>query len=193
MSPNFHRRPSTARNQTGTSLIEVLVAALLLSIGLLAMAGLQASALKMTKDSQFRSAASNLATSFGEAVKANVEGALAGNYNYTVPYVAPNAPIPVPQTCRDGFNACTAAQVATDDLASWRDSARLALPGGSLFAQLVPATAIAPASINLWVLWQGPNFDDTQDAATAQISTNCPPAIGDMNRTLQCMPFKIPL
>jgi type IV pilus assembly protein PilV len=189
---NHHRHQGPAR-QTGASLIEVLVAALLLSVGLLALAGLQATSLRMTKEAQFRSAAAGLASAYSEAVKANTAGALAGAYNYAVAYVPAAAAIPQPLTCRDGVTDCTAAQIAADDLAAWRESARMALPGGSLFATLVPAALGTPASINLWVLWQGPSTDDTADTATAQISTNCPPTVGNMNRTLQCMPFKIPL
>lgn len=188
----LHRRGSPLR-QSGASLIEVLVAALLLSVGLLALAGLQATSLRMTKEAQFRSAAASLASAYSEAVKANTAGALAGAYNYTAAYARADAAIAQPPTCRDGVTICTAAQIAADDLAAWREAARLALPGGSLFATLVPAAVGTPPSINLWVLWQGPNTDDTSDAATAQISTNCPPTIGNMNRTLQCMPFKIPL
>lgn len=180
-------------HQRGASLIEILVAVLLLSIGLLSMVGLQVNALKLSKEAQFRSAAADLANSFAEAAKANVSGALANGYNYTVAYVAPNGPIAVPNTCRDGVNPCTAAQIAADDLASWRESARLSLPGGSLFAVLVPGGPNTPTSIDLWVLWQGPQSDDIADAATAQLNNNCPAAIPNANRALQCMPFKISL
>jgi type IV pilus assembly protein PilV len=186
-------QPRRPKGQRGSSLIEVLVAALLLAIGLLAMAGMQASALKFTKEAQFRSAASDLAGSYAEMAKSNLTGALATNYDYQLPYAAPVAAIAQPATCRDGVTVCTPAQIAIDDLASWREAARLALPGGSLFAVLVPAAPGVPATINLWVLWQGPQSDDVLDAATAQINTNCPAAIPNANRNLQCMPFKISL
>lgn len=179
--------------QRGTSLIEMLVAVLLLSIGLLSMVGLQANALKLSKEAQFRSTATDLANTFAEAAKANLTGALGGNYNYTQAYAPAAGPVAVPGTCRDGATTCTAAQVATDDLASWRESARLNLPGGSLFAVLQPGGVNTPASIDLWVLWQGPQSDDITDAATAQLANNCPAAIPNANRALQCLPFKISL
>jgi type IV pilus assembly protein PilV len=187
----MHTAPHSRQN--GTSLIEILVAVLLLSIGLLSMVGLQANALKLSKEAQFRSTATDLANAYAEATKANLTGALAGNYNYTQPYAAPGGPIAVPGTCRDGVTVCTAAQVAADDLASWRESARLNLPGGSLFTQLVAGGVNTPASIDLWVLWQGPQSDDIADAATAQLANNCPAAIPNANRALQCLPFKISL
>jgi type IV pilus assembly protein PilV len=186
-------RTPTHPHQRGASLIEILVAVLLLSIGLLSMVGLQVNALKLSKEAQFRSAAADLASSFAEAAKANVSGALANGYDYTVAYAAPNGPIAVPATCRDIVLPCTAAQIAADDVASWRESARLSLPGGSLFAVLVPGGPNTPASIDLWVLWQGPQSDDIADAATAQLNNNCPAAIPNANRALQCMPFKISL
>lgn len=182
-------------HQRGASLIEILVATLLLSVGLLSMVGLQVNALKLSKEAQFRSTAADLAGSFGEAVKANITGALAGNYNYAIAYAQPTGAISQPTTCRDGITVCTPAQIAADDLAGWREAARLSLPGGSLFAALAPPVANTPASIDLWVLWQGPQSDDNADAATAQIATNCPALIqaANANRAIQCMPFKIPL
>jgi type IV pilus assembly protein PilV len=186
-------RPSPHTHQRGASLIEMLVAVLLLSIGLLSMVGLQANAVKLSKEAQFRSTAADLANTFAEAAKANVTGALANGYDYTLAYQAPGGPIPVPATCRDGITTCTAAQIAADDLASWRESARLSLPGGSLFAVLVPGAGNIPPSIDLWVLWQGPQSDDLADAATAQLTNNCPAAIPNANRALQCLPFKISL
>lgn len=195
MSSTPTSSPNRRRLAQGASLIEVLVAVLLLSIGILSMVGLQTSALRLTKESQFQGSAAELASSFSETVRANVAGAMAGNYSFVQPYAPPAGPIALPaQQCNNPAAACTPAQIAAVDLARWRESARQALPGGSLFANVTTplGTAQSPV-IDLWVLWQGPETDDAADAATAQLNGNCPAQMGNANPRPQCMQFRIQL
>ncbi|MBX3678674.1 type IV pilus modification protein PilV [Cognatazoarcus halotolerans] len=67
--------------QAGTTLIEVLVAVVVLSIGLLGIAGLQLSALRNTQGAYERSAAVILANSLAERMAADRLQAIAGAYN----------------------------------------------------------------------------------------------------------------
>ena len=60
-----HKRPR------GFSLVEVLVSVLILSFGVLGAVGMQASALKATRDSRLQSAAVRLARDFGELMRGN--------------------------------------------------------------------------------------------------------------------------
>lgn len=69
------------RLETGTTLIEVLVAVVVLSIGLLGIAGLQLSALRNTQGAYERSAAVILANSLAERMAADRTQAIAGAYN----------------------------------------------------------------------------------------------------------------
>ena len=70
-------------NQRGTTLIEVLVAMLVLSIGLLGVAALQVNALTTNQGAHVRSQASVLAYDIADRMRANRVVALAGGYNTT--------------------------------------------------------------------------------------------------------------
>ena len=74
--------PSMGRAQTGTSLIEVLVALVVLSIGLLGIAGLQLSALRNNQGAYERSAAVMLVNSIGDRMLANRAAVAGGAYNF---------------------------------------------------------------------------------------------------------------
>jgi type IV pilus assembly protein PilV len=68
-------------NQRGTTLIETLVALLVLSIGLLGVAALQVNALQNNQMAHVRSQASVLAYDLADRMRANRAAALAGLYN----------------------------------------------------------------------------------------------------------------
>lgn len=97
--------------QAGVNLIEVLVALVLLSIGLLGLAGLQASSMRVGQSSIHRSLAAQLAHDMIERMRANVAGA--GAYGIALGDAAPE---------------CTG--VATCDLRDWRLRLR-SLPAGA--------------------------------------------------------------
>jgi type IV pilus assembly protein PilV len=65
----------------GFSLIEVLVAVLVLAIGLLGVAALQINATRANQSAELRSQASMLAYFMLDAMRANRDAALAGSYN----------------------------------------------------------------------------------------------------------------
>jgi type IV pilus assembly protein PilV len=72
---------SNKGNQRGTTLIETLVALLVLSIGLLGVAALQVNALQNNQMAHVRSQASVLAYDLADRMRANRAVALAGGYN----------------------------------------------------------------------------------------------------------------
>jgi len=110
----------------GFSLIEVLVAMVVLSIGLLGLAALQIAALRSAGDSGIRAQATLLLNELAERVHAN-DGATAANY-----VTAMNAgiacgtlPGPYCSAFHDGTvfvasQTCTVAQMASFDLWSWQ-------------------------------------------------------------------------
>lgn len=83
MSPHTLIRPTrgNAFRQRGTTLIEALVAVVVLSIGLLGMAGLQANALKLNQTSMQRSQAAILAYSILDQMRSDTAAAKAGDYD----------------------------------------------------------------------------------------------------------------
>jgi type IV pilus assembly protein PilV len=71
-------------NQSGVGLIEVMVAVLVLSIGFLGMAALQARSLSMNNSAMARSVATMNSYSILDAMRADLVSAQSGSYNTTV-------------------------------------------------------------------------------------------------------------
>lgn len=67
--------------QQGATLIEVLVAIIVLSIGLLGMAGLQAASVQSNYSAYYRSQATILASDIADRMRANRSVALSGTYD----------------------------------------------------------------------------------------------------------------
>src|SRR5262245_19238595 len=78
---SMRRSQAVKGNAKGVSLIEVLVAVLILSIGMLGIAGLQARALKYSQSSYERSAAVIQAQSITDSMRANAAEAKNSKYN----------------------------------------------------------------------------------------------------------------
>ncbi len=83
MTYKQHQRPMR-RRQRGATLIEVLIAALILALGLLSVALLQATGLKNTDSAAFYSQATTLATEVMDRMRINRTSALAGNYDIAI-------------------------------------------------------------------------------------------------------------
>lgn len=93
------------RKQHGASLIEVMIALLIFTVGLLGLAAMQLNALQSTTDSGQRSQAAWLMNDLAERMRANPGGTL-DNYR-----AAPNcAALPAP-VCADYYNLATNAKV----------------------------------------------------------------------------------
>lgn len=84
---------STARSQSGAGLIEVLIAVLVMGIGMLGIAAMQATALRNSSSALERSQAVIQSYAILDAMRANRVNAVAGAYNQalncTVPAAAP--------------------------------------------------------------------------------------------------------
>lgn len=74
-------RTSSPNSQSGTTLIEVLITVVLVSIGLLGLAGLQLTTVQNTNSSGERFEATTLARDILERMRANRQQALNGQYN----------------------------------------------------------------------------------------------------------------
>ncbi len=113
------QRARPALRQAGFTLIEVLVAALLLSIGLVGLAGLQGASLMNNQSSFMRSQVTALAYDLADRMRANVPGANANAYN--------PANAAVVSACKTTAG-CTQQQLAQNDLAEWNAAITTYLP-----------------------------------------------------------------
>ena len=96
--------------QRGFSLIEVLFAVLILSVGILGMAGLQVTSVQQNRSSLLRAQAVQLANSMLDRMRAN---------NSTT--YGPVAFTDAPNTSYNCIvNSCTVAQMAEFDIAEWK-------------------------------------------------------------------------
>lgn len=115
------------RCQKGASLIEVIVALLVFSCGVLGLVTTQAMALQYRQNAWARSAATGLAADIAERVRANSAAAWAGDYAYAVGYRAAS----VARHDEPAYCGGTPRQVAACDLAVWAASAVRRMPGGA--------------------------------------------------------------
>lgn len=110
----LRKHPQTQR---GATLIEVLITLVLLSVGLLGMAGLQALSMQSNHSAYYRSQATFLAYDIGERMRANRSVALAGGYDVDFPESS-------------NTNAET-GDLASQEKGKWLNSLADTLPGGT--------------------------------------------------------------
>lgn len=181
--------------QRGSSLLEVLVAILIMSFGLLGLAGMTASSLQYSKMAQYQTIGTQLAASYGDSVRANVPGFSAGNYDMTTAYTGATASITVP-ACTTATK-CTSAELAAIDRAEWTNSLRRHLPAGSAYVTRDVGNNVLAADV--WVMWADPSLGfGTSDMSVATTGGNqCPAAaIAGLASTVaapRCMYFRISL
>lgn len=108
----------------GFTLLEVLIAILVLSIGLLGLAGLQFSALRGNTQSYERSQAVALSYEIVDRMRANRVAASEGSFN-----LKPFENKAISVSCEEA--ACTRAQAADFELAQWQRRLISTLPGAT--------------------------------------------------------------
>lgn len=108
----------------GFTLLEALIAMVVISVGLLGVLGLQALSLASTHISATRSVATTLAEDMAERMRANPAGAAANHYAK----LGNGAGATKMVDCAD--HACTPAQMASYDALAWKRALAAALPTG---------------------------------------------------------------
>jgi len=112
--PVNHSAQIQSRNG-GFTLIEVLVAALVLAIGILGLATTMLLGLKSDQSAYFRSQASAIAYDMADRIRLNRTAADAGTYNN----VDTNGTIPGDPSCTSSSGGCSSAQQAVMDAREW--------------------------------------------------------------------------
>jgi len=128
--------------QSGFTLLEVMIAILILAIGLLGLASLQAVGLQFNQSSQFRTQATNLAYEMADRMRSNRQAARDGDYD---------GGLADPLTDCTPNLALNQATVAARDVAAWRNSLACLLPLGN------GAIAVNGDVVTITVQW-----DDTR-------------------------------
>jgi type IV pilus assembly protein PilV len=131
------------RRQAGLSLVEVLVTVVLVSVGLLGIAGLQLTSVQNTNSASQRFEATLLAEDILERMRANRSQAMVGRYDIAV---------------GAGVNSVGIAQ---DDLTEWRASLAQ-LPGGD------GGVGFDGNEVTITVQWTDASDDNPEDVTAMQ-------------------------
>lgn len=156
-------------------MIEVLVAVLLLSFGILSLGSMLAFGMQLPKLSAYRASAANLAASHVDRIRANPAGFSAGSYmaglNDTTDWSFTAIAISG-SNCSYGGTQCTTSTLAAADTNEFRNAVRRDLPAGEVFLQCTDLTCAKTSYGEVWVIWQEPSTFAAMNLA----SDNCPSA-----------------
>lgn len=142
--------------QAGFTLLEILVAMLVLSIGLLGLAGLMTTSMRDNLSAAHRTQATWLAYDMIDRMRANRASAFAGGYNTA---------IGAPATCTT--SPSTAGALSAQDIASWKNQLACALPSGDGSVVVDGATH----SVTLVIQWNDGRGTKGNAAQTFQVGT----------------------
>lgn len=141
----------------GFSIVEALVALIVLSVGMLGIAALYVESLQAGRSAVYRTHAVNLASDMADRIRANRNAGIQGNA-----YVLAAGDNPAVQGCADtggGSSACDQVTLAEDDLARWLAAIRDTLPGngnGTPSGTVAVDPATAPTQYTITVTWSEP-------------------------------------
>ena len=158
--------------QTGASLIEVLIAILLLSFGMLSIGAMLSFAIQMPKLAGYRATATNLAASHVERMRANPKGFSSGLYTSSLGEAIWSFSEVQPNECAYPTCIDTSEKLPNMDNAAARREIRQYLPAGDMLMNCGSGSCSDVNSYgNLWIVWQEPNTYAALDPST---SDNCP-------------------
>ena len=163
--------PRHTSRQSGASLIEVLVAILLLSFGMLALGAMMSFAVQMPKLSALRATAANLAASHVERIRANPGAFRIGSYSSALNY---DGTTNVLTLANCTYPNCTEASLAQMDIKATQKAVREQLPAGGMLSTCSTSPCTTGSYGNLWIIWQEPT---TYAALNPSSSDNCPATV----------------
>jgi len=183
-----------SRGPAGFSLIEVLVSMFIVSLGILALAGLLQSATRYGKMSEVRSTATLLANDIADHLRANLDGTSQGAYDVTSAFPA-TAPVDRrvdANQCSDIVNLCNPREIAAADLYSWTSRLLITLPQGTPFVRYNQAAGGLNQndSVDVWVAWLDPGTTGSSDRPASE----CPPGLNVADKpSVRCIYLQVGL
>jgi type IV pilus assembly protein PilV len=116
------KNSQSTSKQSGFTMLEVLVAIVVLAFGLLGLAGLQADGLRNNTSAYLRSQATLLAYDMLDRMRANMQGVESGDYDNLLNTTPTN-----PNCISTG---CSVSQIAQHDAFEWSQHLSTTLPSG---------------------------------------------------------------
>ena len=165
--------------QRGITLLESLVAIVVMALGILGILGVQMRALSDTQTGVRRAQAIRLIEDMGERMKAN-PSALANLSSYVSNFAAS----PTVPSCASG---CTAANLATYDVAVWKRTVRESLPLGKASIFVAPGEADGNRrQLGVIVAWRENERDGMSTTDKAAINATLTAGAGTDTATNAC-------
>lgn len=146
---------SLSTKQSGFTLLEVMVAVFVLSIGLLGLAHLQVTTLKTTQSADFKTQASLLATDMLNRMRANQAAAYGGDYAIALTDDAP-----------------AQGTVADTDIAQWRNNLARQIPTGVGSIACPAFVALNPFICTITITWTDVQTGDAAGTEYNQRATS---------------------
>ncbi|MEL6300419.1 MAG: type IV pilus modification protein PilV [Pseudomonadota bacterium] len=126
------------RHQSGYTLLEVLIASIVLTVGLIGVASLQVGGTRLNNSAYLRTQASIMAYDIVDRMRANIPAARVGSYDILLADAAPGATATVPDI----------------DLIQWRNLLNYYLPEGTgQIERIAGADATVPSRFTITVQW----------------------------------------
>ena len=130
------------KKQRGFSLVEVLIALIIMSVGMLGIAGLFVQSMQAGRTSMFRHHAVTLAGDVADRIRANPRAGIA-----YAGFGADNG-------CIDTGNDCNEAAMAANDIFFWDEQATDSLPSGAISVNF--DDTVLPPQYTIRVDWVEP-------------------------------------
>lgn len=170
---NKKRTLRSKKPQSGLSLIESLVALVVLALGVMGLAGVQTRLLVETRTANSRAVAVQLIDDLTNRMALNRYAAVGRPQlptailsSYTLAWSnAAGSAAPNPSTCLG--TVCTAAQLAAVDMFAWRSAVSAALPGSQVAVFQNVATDGDPRQLGIAIGWPLNERDQLGTTATA--------------------------
>ena len=130
------------KNQRGFSLVEVLIALIIMSVGMLGIAGLYVQSMQAGRTSLFRHHAVTLAGDVADRIRANPRAGVA------------YAGIGADNNCVGAGIDCDSVEMASNDIFLWDQQAAESLPNGNILINF--DDTVDPPSYSIAVGWDEP-------------------------------------
>jgi type IV pilus assembly protein PilV len=140
--------PMNRYRQAGSSLVEVLVAILLLSFGMLALGAMVSYTVQMPKLSGYRATAVNQASNHIERMRANLDGFSNRSYVKVSSYDGSLTKLSINSTEPCKYPLCDMSTLAMMDFEEMKVAVRAELPAGGLLMLRAP-NILSPTEGNL--------------------------------------------
>ena len=154
----------TRKQAKGFSLVEVLIALIVMSVGMLGIAGLYVQSMQAGRTSMLRHHAVNLAGDIADRIRANPTAGAA--------YITTQG---TDNNCVAGNTDCTPAEMAANDIFLWQAQAAEFLPpmgDGSQQVVIAFNAAATPPTYTVTVRWDEPTPDNIPPSYVLTIPVN---------------------